>query len=286
MANPSLALIKQNLLKGLPLSQADLAFVVEKLISTWQLEGDQEITNDFSVTVPSTNPTLDSITTLELRERVLRTGITLDDGFTGLSVDHEGSLGIGGSVEINGGTGGIAVTTSGASITLAGSSINLNPTGSIFANLGNGGTFSLALPNANTAIETKITTVSSEPVTTTYWQNRRTTTDATVSTLHTVPIPASTTVFLHGFITARRTGGGSGTAEDGAAYEFKVAYKNVAGTATIIGTATITAIAESQVGWDVTLVPTASNVAIRVTGAASNNISWHLSELKVMTVSA
>lgn len=109
-------------------------------------------------------------------------------------------------------------------------------------------------------------------------QNRQVTTNATVTTLHTVAIPASTTVALRAIVVARRTGGAAGTAEDGARYELKGVYKNVAGTATLIGTVTKLA-DEDQAAWDTNFTPSGGNVLIEVTGAVDNNITWHLSEL-------
>lgn len=106
------------------------------------------------------------------------------------------------------------------------------------------------------------------------YQNRVTTTDATVTTIHTVTIPASTTVYIVARVVARRTGGSSGTAEDGAAYEIQAAYKNAAGTATEIGeTAVFTA--ESQAGWNCTISPSSGNAIVTVAGAANNNVTWH-----------
>lgn len=119
----------------------------------------------------------------------------------------------------------------------------------------------------------------------TWQQNRVATTDATVTTLHTYAIPASTTVKVHVEIVARRTGGASGTAEDGAAYIIEGCYKNVAGTATIIGALATPFTAESQAGWDATITVTAGNILVRVTGAAANNITWHLSKFETSIVS-
>lgn len=100
-----------------------------------------------------------------------------------------------------------------------------------------------------------------------------TTTDATVTTLATIPVPASTTLGINGYVVARRTGGAAGTAEDGAYYRVETVYKNAAGTATNIGT-TVTAIGESQAAWDVTVTQSSGDVLIRVQGAADNNVSW------------
>lgn len=110
------------------------------------------------------------------------------------------------------------------------------------------------------------------------------TTDATVTSLMTLTIPASTTVAIHGYVTARRTGGSSGTAEDGAYYERAVAIKNVAGTATIVGSVASIATMEDQAGWDCTFDVTGATVRCRITGAASNNVNWK-GTFKVVKVS-
>ena len=99
------------------------------------------------------------------------------------------------------------------------------------------------------------------------------TTDATVTTVQTYTIPASTTWAFDGYVVARRTGGASGTAEDGASYRVEAVIKNVAGTATSIGSV-VTVIGESQAAWDVTVDVTGATARIRVTGASGNNISW------------
>lgn len=112
------------------------------------------------------------------------------------------------------------------------------------------------------------------------------TTDATVTTLFSVAIPASTAIILKALVVGRRTGGSSGTAEDAAAYEITALYKNVAGTATAIGSPTITVIGESQAGWDVTLVVSSGDVQIRVTGAANNNVSWKLMDYQALPVTS
>lgn len=100
-----------------------------------------------------------------------------------------------------------------------------------------------------------------------------TTTDATVTTLATIAIPASTTVKVSVFVAARRTAGG-GTAEDAAGYQIDATYKNVAGVATLVGALTLTYTAESVAGYDATLTPNAGNVLVRVTGVVATSISW------------
>ena len=81
-------------------------------------------------------------------------------------------------------------------------------------------------------------------------------------------------------IVARRTGGASGTAEDGFAMVIRGAYKNVAGTATILtnGTGaagTIDWESDDQAAWTASLDVTGATVRVRVTGAANNNVTWH-----------
>ncbi len=102
------------------------------------------------------------------------------------------------------------------------------------------------------------------------------TTNATITTIATIPIPSSTTVLIDANVVARRGGGSAGTAEDGAAYIIAAAYKNIATVATEIGESKIFT-AEDQAGWDVTVTPSGSNALIQVTGAANKNIDWFVS---------
>lgn len=116
------------------------------------------------------------------------------------------------------------------------------------------------------------------------YQNRVATTDATVTTLHVFTVPASTTYTVEAHVEARRTGGVSGTAEDGAAYGIVATFKNVAGVATQIGVTTVLYTHESQAGWDATFDVTGATARVRVTGAVSNNVTWHLSGSRVWQV--
>lgn len=106
-------------------------------------------------------------------------------------------------------------------------------------------------------------------------QGRVATTDATVTTLHTVSIAANRTYFIEARVVARRTGGSAGTADDGAAYVLQGTYKTASGTVTLIGSVTTTYSAESVAGWDATLDVSGASVRVRVTGAANTNITWH-----------
>jgi hypothetical protein len=103
------------------------------------------------------------------------------------------------------------------------------------------------------------------------------TTDATVTTLYTFTLPASTDIGIEVRVVARRTGGSGGTAEDGAYYILNALYKMVSGTtATIIGSVVQTVVGESQVAWDATLDTTGTTVRVRVTGATNNNVTWRM----------
>lgn len=107
------------------------------------------------------------------------------------------------------------------------------------------------------------------------FQNRVATTDATVTTIHTVPTVSDTTKMIEVRVVARRTGGTGGTAGDGAAYIKVATFKNIAGTVTQIGANSDVHIAEDQAGWDVTFSVSTTNVLVQVTGAADNNVTWH-----------
>lgn len=111
-------------------------------------------------------------------------------------------------------------------------------------------------------------------------QNRAATTDATVTTLHSVATSTNQTVYVEATVVARRTGGSAGAAGDTAAYKVCGLYKNVSGTVTLVGAVTTLYSAESQAGWDCTLDVSGTTVRVRVTGAANNNVTWHLVEIK------
>ena len=103
------------------------------------------------------------------------------------------------------------------------------------------------------------------------------TTDETVTTLHTETVPVNIGVCVSGYVVARRTGGASGAANDGAAYRVEFLAKNTAGTAALIGSGTVTVLGESQAGWDCTLAASGGTILVQVTGAAGNNVTWNWS---------
>ena len=107
------------------------------------------------------------------------------------------------------------------------------------------------------------------------FQNRVATTDATVTTLQTINIASGYSYHIHTVVTARRTGGVLGTANDTASYERIATVKDVSGTATIVGAVLLEYTAEDQVLWDCTIDVTGATARVRVTGASKNYITWH-----------
>lgn len=124
-------------------------------------------------------------------------------------------------------------------------------------------------------VQVLTSTATNDDPTEATFQNRVATTDATVTTIQSIAIPASTTVGIVCTVVNRRTGGVSGTAEDGAHYELRVVLKNVAGTATEIAAEVLAVIGESIAGYTVASTPSGANTLIQVTGAATTNITWH-----------
>lgn len=112
------------------------------------------------------------------------------------------------------------------------------------------------------------------------------TTDATQTTLAIIPVTANRTYMIEARIVARRTGGSSGTADDGASYCRRGTYTTKSGTVTLMGSVqTIGTDAEDQAAWDVTLSISSTNVLVRVTGAANNNVTW-MGDIKVQSVAS
>lgn len=129
--------------------------------------------------------------------------------------------------------------------------------------------------SAGDTVQTLKTTTTNDDPTELVKQYRVATTDATPTALATVALTAFTTTQFQCYVTARRTGGTSGTAEDGAAYNVQVAYKVVSGSATEIAAETLTVIGEDQAGWTIAWAPSSGNAVLSVTGAADNNVTWH-----------
>lgn len=111
------------------------------------------------------------------------------------------------------------------------------------------------------------------------------TTDAVATALATIAVAVDTTTLIEARVVARRTGGASGTAQDGAGYVLTATLKNTAGTAALIGSVDVDVTQESQAGWDCTIDANGGNARILVTGAANNNVTW-LASYRTLAVSS
>jgi len=118
------------------------------------------------------------------------------------------------------------------------------------------------------------------------YQNRVATTDATVTTLHSVSTVSNNSYIVEAKVLARRTGGSAGTASDTAGYKIIGVFKNNAGTLTQVGTTTIEHTSEDQAGWNCTFDTSGTTIRVRVTGATNNNVTWHLVELDMSNLSS
>lgn len=150
---------------------------------------------------------------------------------------------------------------------------NTNVTGQLWYTVSGGFTFT---SNTLGALVMNVTSVgTTQNPSRQIYQGRVATTDATVTTLLTLTIPSSTTYMVDAYVTARRTGGVSGAAEDGAGYIIRALVKNVAGTATLIGSSTTTLVGESTGTMDAVITVTGATALVRVTGVAATNFTWH-----------
>lgn len=107
------------------------------------------------------------------------------------------------------------------------------------------------------------------------------TTNATVTTIATVAIGTSKIHALRVSLTALRS-----TSAEGAYYERLAAYKNNAGTVTLIGAAASPITAEDAAAWDITLTISTTNVLVQVTGAVGSTIEWECVVEEVVTAAA
>lgn len=98
---------------------------------------------------------------------------------------------------------------------------------------------------------------------------------AVPATLLALPLSPQAITSMRVKVTARRVGGSSGAAEDGAGYELYGVYNVIAGVATPVGVTPVQVFgAESQAGWNATLTVSGGNVLVQVTGAADNTVVW------------
>lgn len=106
-----------------------------------------------------------------------------------------------------------------------------------------------------------------------------TTTNASQTTIYTYAVSSGKKYSARIRVIGERTGGTSGSAGDYGVYERTVAFRNEGGTVTVNGGAgavDITAIYENQAGWAVDVIQSGTNIIVRATGAANNNVDWNV----------
>jgi hypothetical protein len=97
-----------------------------------------------------------------------------------------------------------------------------------------------------------------------------TTTNASATTLLSIPLANNTVYYIAAYVTARRT-----DSADRAIYLRNVAvYREAAGAATLQGAVDTPLTRESNTGWDATITVSGNNVVIQVSGAGSNTVNW------------
>lgn len=116
------------------------------------------------------------------------------------------------------------------------------------------------------------------------YQNKVLTTNATVTTLHTVATTTGFSYRITAKVGALRTSGTAGTVGDTAAFYITGVFKNIAGTVTQLGTTVSIDTQKDQPAWDADFVISSTNVLLRVTGAVNNNISWVATDIEVETI--
>ncbi len=110
------------------------------------------------------------------------------------------------------------------------------------------------------------------------YQGRAATTDDTLTTINTIALTANNTYIIEARVIGRTvSGGGVGcSADNGAGYVVRGTYKQVGGTASLIGSVNADYTAESDSTWAATLNVSSGNVLVQVTGSvATCNITWH-----------
>lgn len=212
--------------------------------------------------------------------------LNLGDSTTGLFRPGSNQIGfaLGGTAiftfTASGSSGVIQGSAAGPSLTLGSSgSVSLDANGTnqnITLTPSGTGSSRMLQSTVGNAVVTILSTATNDDPSEIVYQNRAATTDGSATTLHTFTIAATTTYTIEISVTARRTGGTAGSAEDGASYKRVASVKNVAGTATLIGAVTAVSTQEDQAGWDCTIDVTSNTARVRVTGATDNNVTWHV----------
>jgi len=101
-------------------------------------------------------------------------------------------------------------------------------------------------------------------------RNTVTTSDATLTTIATIPLTDNTVYFINVDIVARRT-----DAPDRAVYKrYRAFYREGGGGATALGAMRNRFTEESDTSWTVQMNVSGNNVLIQVQGAAAKNVNW------------
>lgn len=143
-----------------------------------------------------------------------------------------------------------------------------------------GGVDQLRITSTNTTTSTATTTwgIASSGLVSMAPMTPLATTDATVTTILTYAIPASTMVDFQITVCGIRTGGTSGTAGDCYRAELPVTYQRIGAAApTLVGAAYALLGAKSVGGGSAylpSLVISGNNLLVQVKGVANNNIDW------------
>ena len=112
-----------------------------------------------------------------------------------------------------------------------------------------------------------------------YWQQfTAVTTDNTPDDITAgtdAPIAANSAVKLHWSVAAIRTGGTAGSPDDTASWDMTCTYKNLSGTATLVGACQKTS-AKDNPSLDITPTVAGNLVQLMATGDTNNIYSWHV----------
>jgi hypothetical protein len=101
------------------------------------------------------------------------------------------------------------------------------------------------------------------------------TTNATATDLFSWATNTDSVTLFEIMLVGKRTGGAAGTANDSKVSNILASYKNTSGTVSELASPTFSHDWESQGGFNAAFVLTGANVKLQVTGAASNNMTWH-----------
>jgi len=151
-----------------------------------------------------------------------------------------------------------------------------------------GGAFSLVatsvtpirVTQAGTGVVSQfVTTTTGDDPTESKVQGRVATTDATQTTILTIAVPTNKVLQAEVNIIGRVTGGAGGNADTGVSYKVIESVKNVSGTVTRLEGTAATEIEASESAalsaYAVTIDISTTNIIVTVTGAATDNVTWH-----------